>query len=261
MFKTYTSQLVRPTGKFTEKVKLHGQKKSLPLFVVENGSNALLGRDWFREMQLNWAEIKAVSVANSINSPSANKQDHKRALNSTKNVNNDAMDVRVQRLVDTHKSLFSPGVGNLKHITAKFTLKPDATPKFVKARPVPFALQDKVNDELDKLEKQDNLKVSHSEWGSLIVVVPKKNGDVRICADFKSTLNPALIPEQYPLPKIQDLCASFRGQKFSKIDLTKAYHCMEVDSEHRKYLCITTNKSLYVYNKLPMGVTDASAKW
>ena len=85
------------------------------------------------------------------------------------------MDVRVQRLVDTHKSLFSPGVGNLKHITAKFTLKPDATPKFVKARPVPFALRDKVNDELDKLEKQGIIsKVSHSEWGSPIVVVPKK---------------------------------------------------------------------------------------
>ena len=251
MFKTYTGQLVQPNGKFIAHVKLHGQKRKLPLFVVPNGSNALLGRDWLRELQLNWAEVKAVSIAESINSVSANKQAHK-----------PEMDTRVQRLIDKHKSLFSPGVGKLKHITAKFTLKPDAVPKFVKARPVPFSQRDKVGEELDKLEKQGIIsKVSHSEWGSPIVVVPKKNGDVRICADFKSTLNPALIPEQYPLPKIQDLCASFRGEKFSKIDLTKAYHTMEVDPDHRKYLCITTHKSLYVYNNLPMGVTDASAKW
>ena len=200
LFKTYTGQLVQPNGKFIAHVKLHGQKRKLPLFVVPNGSNALLGRDWLRELQLNWAEVKAVSIAESINSVSANKQ-----------ANKPEMDTRVQRLIDKHKSLFSPGVGKLKHITAKFTLKPDAVPKFVKARPVPFSQRDKVGEELDKLEKQGIIsKVSHSEWGSPIVVVPKKNGDVRICADFKSTLNPVLIPEQYPLPKIQDLCASFR---------------------------------------------------
>ena len=89
----------------------------------------------------------------------------------------------------------------------------------------------------------------------------KKNGDEHICDDFKSTLNPALISEQDPIQKIQYLCASFRGEKFSKIYLTKGYHTTEVDSKHRKFLCITTHKLLYVYNNLPKGVTDASTKW
>ena len=91
--------------------------------------------------------------------------------------------------------------------------------------------------------------------------MPKKNGDVRICADFKVILNPGLIPEQYRLAKIQDLCTSFKGEKFSSIDITKAHHCMDTDPEHRKHLCISRHKSLYVYNKLSMGVTDACAKW
>ena len=251
MFKTYTGQIVKPVGVYMPAVKLNGQQRRLPLYIIENGSNSLLGRDWLREIKLNWAEVKAIHDANVIN------QQSKPTLAYTNNLN-----AAVQRLINKHKMIFSPGVGNLKDITAKFTLKPNAVPKFVKARTVPFSLQKKTTEELDRLESQGIIsKVTHSEWASPICVVPKKNGDVRICADFKGTLNPALVPEQYPLPKIQDLCATFKGQKFSKLDITKAYHCMNVDPEHRKYLCISTHKSLYVYNKLPMGITDASAKW
>ena len=57
-----------------------------------------------------------------------------------------------------------------------------------------------MSDGLDRLEAQGIIsKVSHAEWASPIVVVAKKNGDVRICADFKGIVNPALIPEQYAL--------------------------------------------------------------
>ena len=63
------------------------------------------------------------------------------------------------------------------------------------------------------------------------------------------------------MPKIQDLCASFNCEKFSKINITKAYHCVNVDPENRNYWSLSTSKYLYVYNKLPMEVTDASAKW
>ena len=58
-------------------------------------------------MQLKWAEIKGVSDANSINILSAKKQDHKYSSNSTRNANNDAIDVCVQRLVDTQKTVLT----------------------------------------------------------------------------------------------------------------------------------------------------------
>ena len=130
--------------------------------------------------------------------------------------NRNKLDGDVQSLINKHKMLFSPGVGNLRHITARFTLKPSAVPKFVQARAVHFSLREKASEELNRLENQGIIsKVTHSEWASLIVVVPKTNDDVRICADFKGTLDPALIPEQYPLPKIQDLCASFMSVKYA----------------------------------------------
>lgn len=58
----------------------------------------------------------------------------------------------------------------------------------------------------------------------------KANSKVRICGDYKVTLNPAMKIEQYPLPKIAKIFAFLgRGQLFRKIDLKQAYLQMEVD--------------------------------
>ena len=71
-------------------------------------------------------------------------------------------------------------------------------------------------------------KVEHSDWATPIVVVPKTNG-VRLCGDFKVTINPNLIPEHYPLPNAEDMFAPLNGEKvFSKIDLTHAYQQLEI---------------------------------
>ena len=57
-----------------------------------------------------------------------------------------------------------------------------------------------------------------------------------MCADFKGTINLALIQKQYPLPLIKDLCVIFMEQKFPTLDLTKTYHYMNVNPEHGKSL-------------------------
>ena len=111
--------------------------------------------------------------------------------------NRNKLDGDVQRLINKCKMLFSPGVGNLRYITARFTLKSNAVLQLVKARDVPFSPREHTIEELDRLENQGIIsKVAHSEWASPIVVVAKKNGDARICADFKGTLNPPLITEK-----------------------------------------------------------------
>ena len=71
--------------------------------------------------------------------------------------------------------------------------------------------------------------MDHSVWAALIVVVTKKNGDIRPCADFKMTVNPQLCVQTFPLPtpdKIFSVLAY--GESFSKIDLARAYKQMRV---------------------------------
>ena len=137
-------------------------------------------------------------------------------------------------------------------------MKDNICPKFCRARTVPYAFRKKVENELDRLEKENVIqKVEHSDWATPIVVVPKTNG-VRLCGEFKVTINPNVIPEHYPLPNAEDMFASLNGGNvFSKIDLTHAYQQLEMNEASKQYLTINTHKGLYRYQRMPYGGTSA----
>lgn len=130
----------------------------------------------------------------------------------------------------------------MKGIEAKITLKPDHTPKFFQPRVVPYAIRPKVEAELTRLTEMGVISpMQYSEWATPVVPVIKKDGSVRLCGDFKVTLNPAICVDHYPIPRIEDLFASLVGsQLFSKLDLSSAYLQMSVAHESRKLLTIST---------------------
>ena len=67
-------------------------------------------------------------------------------------------------------------------------------------------------------------------------------GRVRLCGDYKVTVNLSLDVDQYPLPKAEDLFATLAGGKqfISKLVLTQAYLQLELDSESQKYCTISS---------------------
>ena len=100
--------------------------------------------------------------------------------------------------------------------------------------------------------------LENSEWATPVVPVIKKDGTVRLCGDFKVTLNQALCVDRYPIPRIEDIFASLAGgQHFSKLDLSNAYLQMEVEEKCRKLLTISTQKGLFRFNRLPFGVASS----
>nr|XP_029711524.1 uncharacterized protein K02A2.6-like [Aedes albopictus] len=144
-----------------------------------------------------------------------------------------------------------------------YRLKNNARPVFLKARKIPFNLQKTVEDELDKLEAEGVLtKVNQSNWATPIVPVKKSQGRVRICGDYKQTVNPNLVVDRHPLPTVDELFASLAGgKKFSKIDLVQAYLQLEVAPEDREILTLSTHRGLYRPNRLMYGVASAPAIW
>ena len=113
-------------------------------------------------------------------------------------------------------------------------------------------MKPKVEAEIDKLVRDGVItKVDYSEWATLIVPVIKSDNSVRICGDFKVTLNPVLEVDQYPLPRIEDIFAALSGgERFTKLDLRHAYLQMLVAEQSRDLLTINTEKGLYRYNRL-----------
>lgn len=246
--RNFDNAAIHVHGTFTCDVKIYGQKKRLKLYVTDKGNNPLFGRDWFRAFKLNWEHIHAVHVAAKINDTAATHQSTQATLSA---------------ITQRYSQVFEPGFGNFRNTNAQFFLRDGAQPVFARARNVPYSLRDKVDAELDRLEKEKIITpVTHSDWASPICCVPKSDGRVRICGDFKATLNPQLKPEQHPTPRVEDIFAQLAGgEKFTKLDLTQAYLSINVDPEHRKYVTINTQKGLYQYNRVPYGVTDSGAKF
>ena len=89
-----------------------------------------------------------------------------------------------------------------------------ASPIYFKPRPVKYALRKAVEADLKKLEENGVIvKIELSDRASPVVVVPKADGLVRICGDYKVTINQVVYGEHYPLPTAQDLYSTLAGSK------------------------------------------------
>ena len=133
--------------------------------------------------------------------------------------------------------------------------------RFCQPHPVPFALKEPIEKEIRCLKEAKVIeKIHFSEWAATIVPVPKADGKVRICGDYKVTVNPVLDVDSHPLPKPQKLLATLaRGKKSSRLDLSSAYLQMELETESRNYVTINTHLGLYRYTRLLFGIASAPA--
>ncbi|XP_054259955.1 uncharacterized protein K02A2.6-like [Macrosteles quadrilineatus] len=131
------------------------------------------------------------------------------------------------------------------------------------ARPIPYSLKQKVETELERLETAGIItKTDNSEWGTPIVPVMKPNGEIRICADYKVTVNRQIQDEHYPIPRIEDIFANMSGGKiFCTLDLKKAYLHLQMDEASADIQTLSTHKGQFRVNRLMFGVKVAPGIW
>ena len=112
----------------------------------------------------------------------------------------------LHKALQKHATVFKDELGEVNGTTAKIHVDPQAQPCFCKPRTVPYALQGKVEQELDRLERDGIIQpVEFSEWAAPIVPIVKTDGSIRICGDYKVTVNQAAKLNTYPCP-VQMIC-------------------------------------------------------
>lgn len=92
-------------------------------------------------------------------------------------------------------------------------------------RKIPWAFRDKVEKKLLCLQNLEIISaVEFSDWGTLVVLVLKNNAAIRLCGDYKVTLNKYLEIDRYLLPRVEKVLETLReGKIFTKLDLSEAY--------------------------------------
>ena len=113
-------------------------------------------------------------------------------------------------------------------------------------RPLAYAYQEKVETELDRSVSEGTIEpVEHSNWATPIVPVIKSDGSVRICGDYKQTVNKFSKVDRYMIPRIDDLYVKLAGgSSFTELDLSHAYEQMLLEEDSREFNTLNTHHGL-----------------
>ena len=154
--------------------------------------------------------------------------------------------------------LKAPQLGDLGEATLR--IDENAQPRVLPCRKIPFAINDTVKKELDRLVEKDVLVpvTELPEWVSQMAVVHKPNGKLSICID-PQPLNAALKREYYRLPILDDVFHELKNAKiFSKRDVREAYWHVRLDEESCKLTTMITPFGRYQWRPLPFGLEVSS---
>ena len=169
----------------------------------------------------------------------------------------------LQDLLEKHDDVFQEGLGTFQGQKASIQVDPNAKPRYCKARTLPYSLHPKVEEELERQVSEGILEpVAQTEWATPIVAVLKSDKSIRICGDFRVTVNPVAKLNRYPVPKIEDLLATLqRGRIFTKLDLRNTYQQLPLEEDSQKYVVINTTKGLFKYKRLRYGISSSPANF
>ena len=128
-------------------------------------------------------------------------------------------------------------------------------------RPLNPNLEANLKEQVQHWEKQDVIEPSTSPWSFPLLAVPKKNGKIRWCCDFR-LLNDRTIKDAFPLPHIEDNLARLsKSTIFSGIDGTGAYHVVSIREKDREKTAFSTPWGLYQFKQMPFGLCNAPATY
>ena len=225
---TWTDTPVKLLGQLNIQVQYKDLYNIQLNVIVAYGSGPnLLGRDWFQPLNIFINNINTVTECENY-----------------------------QNLLIKYKNIFDSSLGMYRGEPVSIKLSPNAIPKFLKARPVPYALKERVEKEIDNMVADGVLKpIPYSEWATPVVPIIKKNGNIRLCGDYRSTVNEATESDTYPMPTASEIFALLAGGKFfTTLDLDRAYTQVPVDDKTAKLLTLNTCKGLFAVHRLAFGV-------
>ena len=164
----------------------------------------------------------------------------------------------VSELVLQNRDVFSDTPGRTTVIAHEIRTPPGVTVRIQPYR-VPEARRHAIRTEVERMLDLGVIEESRSAWASPVVLVPKPDGTLRFCNDFRR-LNEVSAFDSYPMPRVDELIERLGPARYlSTLDLTKGYWQVPLTPSSREKTAFATPGGLFQYTVLPFGVHGAPA--
>jgi hypothetical protein len=140
-------------------------------------------------------------------------------------------------------------------------LKEGTHPRFMALRKNTPEELEALQDFISENEPKGLIRKSKSSAGYPILFVPKKNGKLRLCIDYRH-LNDITVKDREPLPRIDEMMDRLNGARyFTALDIIGAYYRIRMKEGEEWKTAFRTRYGLYEWRVMPMGLTNAPANW
>lgn len=124
-------------------------------------------------------------------------------------------------------------------------------------RRISYADKIQLRSVLDELLRENVIRPSNSPYASPIVLVRKRNGDMRLCVDYRE-LNSITVKDNFPTPLIDDHLDRLRNKKyFSTLDLKNGFYHVRMDENSIKYTSFITPLGQFEFLRMPFGLANS----
>ncbi|CAK1589644.1 unnamed protein product [Parnassius mnemosyne] len=164
-------------------------------------------------------------------------------------------------LLNKYEHLFIRGYPKTRVNTGMLEIRLKNPDKYVERRPYRLSPveREKVRTIVNELLKHNIIRESKSPYSSPIILVKKKNGDDRLCVDFRE-LNANTLRDHYPLPLISDQIDQLaNGLYFTTFDMAAGFHQIPISESSIEKTAFVTPDGLYEYLTMPFGLSNACA--
>ncbi|XP_077560624.1 uncharacterized protein LOC144175419 [Haemaphysalis longicornis] len=163
-----------------------------------------------------------------------------------------------QQICEDYREIFSDLPGKTDLVECRLELT-STTPVHVRQYPLPFALEEVIEAEVQDMLRLGVIERSQSPYNAPLLPVKKPDNTIRPCVDYRE-LNKLLVSDSEPIPRIDVLLARVGPKKFfSKFDFTKGYWQVPMAPDSREKTAFSTKSGLYQFKYMPFGIKTAPA--